>query len=134
MVAYGLSMSSKIEAAKGVRRPYGATITEAEGQQPRRAQIVMSSLPVEKLPVSSTDPGCKHVVTVEYKLTGNDMKLKNRQMWKIGKKYWQADFFFVVMLGPADLRFQIEGKQGILSSRHDSLKVEFADAVTSSAR
>lgn len=88
----------------------------------------MSSLPVESLPILATDRGCQRVVTVEYKLTENDMKLKNRQLWKLKKKYYRAEFFFVVMLGPADLKFQIQGKNGVLSSGHDSLKVDFVDS------
>lgn len=55
------------------------------------------------------------------------MKLKNRQIWKLKKKYWKAEFFFVVKLGPADLKFQIVGKNGLLSSDHDSLEVDFMD-------
>jgi hypothetical protein len=55
------------------------------------------------------------------------MKLKNRQFWKLKKKYWKAEFQFVVKIGPADLRFQILGKNGVLSSSHDSLVVEFMD-------
>jgi hypothetical protein len=55
------------------------------------------------------------------------MQLKNRQIWKLKKKYWKANFFFVVKLGPADLRFQIVGKNGLLSSDHDSLQVDFMD-------
>lgn len=89
--------------------------------------ILMSSLPVGKLPQFSTDAGCKEVVSVTYQLTGNDMKLKNRQFWRIGKKYWKAEFFFVVKIGPADLKFQILGKNGVLSTSHDDLKAEFMD-------
>lgn len=55
------------------------------------------------------------------------MKLKNRQFWKLKKKYWKAEFQFVVKIGPADLRFQILGKNGVLSSSHDNLVVEFMD-------
>lgn len=87
----------------------------------------MSSLPVQRLPQLTTDAGCKNVVLVNYRLTGNDMKLKNRQFWKLKKKYWKAEFYFVVKVGPADLRFQILGKNGVLSSSHDNLHVEFID-------
>lgn len=87
----------------------------------------MSSLPPSKLPQSLSQSGWKDVASVTYKLTENDMKLKNRQPWKFKKKYWKAEFFFVVKLGPADLRFQIVGKNGILSTDHDSLKVEYMD-------
>lgn len=64
---------------------------------------------------------------IKYQLTGNDMKLKNRQLWKVGRKYWKAEFIFVVNIGPADLRFNIVGKNGVLSSGHDKLDVEFMD-------
>ena len=102
-------------------------MAENEHQLPRHARIVMSTLPVKQLPRLTTDAGCQDVVSVKYTLTGNDMKLMNRQVWKLKKKYWKADFSFVVKLGPADLRFQILGKNGLLSSDHDSLKVEFMD-------
>lgn len=55
------------------------------------------------------------------------MKLMNKQFWKCKKKYWRASFFFVVKLGPADLRFQIVGENGILSSDHDKLSIEFME-------
>ncbi|KAK5125179.1 hypothetical protein LTR85_000855 [Meristemomyces frigidus] len=128
VVDWFIKRGQVIKVSEGVRQPYGATISGDQVEQPRRAQIVMSSLPVERLPVLSTDSGCKHVVTVDYKLTNNDMKLKNRQMWRLKKKYWRAEFFFVTIIGPADFRFQIEGKNGVLSSSHESLKVEFVDS------
>ena len=87
----------------------------------------MSALPVSQLPRRTSEDGWKDVVSVSYQLTENDMKLKNRQIWKLKKKYWKASFFFVVKLGPADLRFQILGKNGLLSSDHDSLQVDFMD-------
>jgi hypothetical protein len=74
-----------------------------------------------KLPVLATDAGCREIVSVTYRLTGNDMKLKNRQFWKLKKKYWQAEFRFVVKIDPADLKFQILGKTGV------DLKAEFMD-------
>ena len=106
---------------------YNATLAETDHNTPRSAMILMSSLPVGKLPQFSTDAGCKEVVSVKYKLTGNDMKLKNRYLWKLKKKYWKAEFQFVVKIGPADLKFEILGKNGVLSTGHDDLKAEFMD-------
>ena len=117
----------EVSVSDGIRRRYGATLAQNEHHLPRHAQIVMSTLPVKQLPQLMTDAGCQQVVSVNYRLTGNDMKLKNRQVWRLKKKYWKADFSFVVKLGPADLKFQILGKNGVLSSDHDSLKVEFMD-------
>lgn len=63
---------------------------------------VVASSP--KLPLLTTDTDCREVFLVSYWLRGNDMKLKNRQFWKL-KKYWKAEFYFVVKIGLADLRF-----------------------------
>ncbi|KAF2156898.1 actin-like ATPase domain-containing protein [Myriangium duriaei CBS 260.36] len=111
----------------GVRRAYCASIPPGSQNSPRRVRIVMSTLPPDQLPTCATQAGCKDVASVEYKLTENDMKLKNRQIWKIGRKFWRARFTFVTKFGPADVRFQILGSQGLLSSDHDDLKVDFMD-------
>lgn len=87
----------------------------------------MSTAPPDELPSTTKDARCKQVVVVHYKLTGNDMKLKNKKFWKPGKRYFQAQFNLVIQLGAADLRFQIRGKYNILSSDHDSLEVEYMD-------
>lgn len=112
---------------EGISRIYSVILAESECRDPRRAHIVMSSLPNERLPTLATDPGCKEVVVVNYQLTGNDMKLKNRQFWKLRKKYWKAQFSFVVNIGPADLKFSIVGKNGVLSTSHNSLSTDFMD-------
>ena len=129
MNSWFIMEGQEVRVSEGIRREYGATLEEAEHDLPRHARIVMSKLPVKNLPRLSTDTGCQEVVMVNYKLTGNDMKLKNRQVWKLKKRYWKADFYFVVKLGPADLRFQILGKNGVLSSDHDKLDVEFLEGV-----
>ena len=77
-------------------------MAEGEHLATRQARIVMSSRPVKQLPQRTTEGGWKDVASVSYKLTENDMKLKNRQLWRLGKKYWRANFFFVVKVGPAD--------------------------------
>lgn len=113
--------------SEGISRLYTATLAENDHKSPRQAMILMSSLPNGKLPHLSTDAGCKEVVSVTYRLTGNDMKLKNRYMWKLKKKYWKAEFQFVVKIGPADLKFEILGKNGVLSTGHEDLKADFMD-------
>jgi hypothetical protein len=117
----------EISVSEGVSRLYQATLAEGDHGTSRTATILMSSLPTGKLPALSTEAGCKEIVSVTYRLTGNDMKLKNRQFWKLRKKYWKAEFRFVVKIGPADLKFQILGKNGVLSTSHDDLKAEFID-------
>jgi hypothetical protein len=127
LTSWFIKQGEEISVRNGISRPYAATFAQDDHQSTRHAQIVMSSYPPHELPYRTTDAGCKEVVLVKYKLTGGDMKLKNRQFWKMKKKYWKADFQFVVKIGPADLRFQILGKNGVLSSSHDNLQVEFMD-------
>jgi hypothetical protein len=94
---------------------------------PRKARIVMSTLPVDRLPRRMSEGGCREVVNVKYSLTENDMKLKNRQIWKLKKKYWRAEFAFVVKFGPADLQFEIVGMNGLLNREQASLQCDFLD-------
>lgn len=82
----------------------------------------------DKQPPRLFDPAtCEDLVRVNYTLTENDMMLV-KSRFKLGSGYWKAAFQFVVMLGSADLRFQIRGRNGLLSSDHDSLEVEFMDS------
>ncbi|QIW94963.1 hypothetical protein AMS68_000481 [Peltaster fructicola] len=127
MVDWFIKQGEEVDVEQGIRREYGATMSEAECSQQRQARIVMSREPADQLPRLKTQSGCEELVLVKYTLTGNDMKLKNRQPWKLKKKFWKANFTFVVKLGPTDLRFQILGRNGLLSSDHDSMQVEFMD-------
>lgn len=125
-----IKQGAEVNVANGVRRGYTSTMTAEEVAFPRFARIVMSTLPAAQLPVRFPSPGCREVVQVQYNLTENDMEVENRQTWKSPlkkKKFWKAEFSFVVKLGPADLRFQIVGKNGLVSSDHDSLTVDFMD-------
>lgn len=127
-----IKQGEEIIVEEGRRQQYKVTLKESDIENDREALIVTSSLPPDRLPVLSTQKGCQQIVSVKYKLTKNDMTLESRPRWaqmKFKKKLWHADFFFVTKLGPADLRFQILGRNGSLSSDHDSLKVDFADTV-----
>ncbi|TKA45488.1 hypothetical protein B0A54_04027 [Friedmanniomyces endolithicus] len=79
--------------------------------------------------------GTRQLAAVQYRLTANDMKPEKGQGWKVVKKTkcWKADFFFVVKLGPADIKFQIVGMNGMLSSDHDSLDVEYLEGPEATA-
>ncbi|KAF2223070.1 hypothetical protein BDZ85DRAFT_121257 [Elsinoe ampelina] len=127
LIDWFIRQGQRINVAEGIKRPYNATITHGAQHAPRRAQIVMSSLPAHQLPRALSRTGWTDVATVVYQLTDNDLKLKNRQLWKVKKKYWRANFDFVVLLGPADLRFQIRGRDGVISSDHERMGVEFVD-------
>lgn len=81
----------------------------------------------DQLPQLATDRRCQEVVLVSYTLTKNDMKQKAKFFKMKLKRYWKAHFLFVVKVGPADLRFEILGRDGVLSTDHGSLQVEFVE-------
>lgn len=126
-----IKQGEEIVVEEGRRQQYKITLREKEIDNPRSVELVTSSLPQHLLPALSTEKGCRRIASVKYRLTRNDMTLvENGQRWRqlnFRKKLWRADFFFVTKLGPADLRFQILGRNGTLSSDHESLEVEFAE-------
>ena len=54
------------------------------------------------------------------------MKLKNRHMWQLSPKYYRVEFMVKVLVGPADLKFEIWSKDGDRCSRdHDHVEVKW---------
>lgn len=114
-----------IDVQKGVHRDYRAELQADERTKQRHVRIVMA-MPDKPLPRFFDANTCPQLVKVKYNLTDNDMKVVKKP-FGLGKKYWLADFKFVVKVGAADLRFQIQSANGVLSSDHENLEVEFLD-------
>jgi hypothetical protein len=107
-------------------RPYIAKLGLADGLKPWKAQIVTSSLPADQLPQSMTRGGAKLECAVESALGDVEMKLKNRHWYNLGDKYVRAKFDVKVILGAADLKFQLWSKGGrIISRDHDVISVRW---------
>ena len=54
------------------------------------------------------------------------MKLKNRHWYQRGEKYLRAKFDIKVILGAADLKFQLQSKtKDVLSKDHDEIQVKW---------
>lgn len=54
------------------------------------------------------------------------MKLKNRHWYNRGDKYLRAKFNIKVILGAADLKFQLQTKNSvILNNAHDAIEVKW---------
>ncbi|KAK1086943.1 hypothetical protein LTR33_001309 [Friedmanniomyces endolithicus] len=138
IIEWFIKQGQVVDVSKGILRAYCMRLGDQERSKTHRARIVISPLPTHQLPLRTTDTGCRELAAVQYRLTDNDMKPEKGQGWKVMKKTkcWKADFFFVVKLGPADIKFQIVGMNGMLSSDHDSLDVEYLEGpeVTAPAR
>lgn len=88
-------------------------------------QVVSSALPVSQLPTSMRMEGVKPVCGVESVLNERDMKLKNRHWYQFRPKYYRAQFDVRVIVGAADLKFQLVGLDGIVSKDHEEIQVEW---------
>jgi hypothetical protein len=90
--------------------------------------MVMSTLPVSELPRSIKKEGSRAVCAVESLLSDRDMKKKNRHWYNLGPPYHRAEFDMKVIIGAADLKFEMVGKDGVASRPHDEVAVQWANA------
>ena len=96
-----------------------------------QTHVVMSTLPRERLPSSMSQTGAERLCDVESVLEGKgvEMKRKNRHWYNRGEQYVRARFNIKVILGAADIRFQLESKdRKVLSNKHDPIEVRWEDA------
>lgn len=61
-----------------------------------------------------------------------ELELKNKRCWQ-GKRYYLALFTIRVIVGPADLKFELWFKGRRYNRSHDSIKIQW-DAAGASAR
>jgi hypothetical protein len=62
---------------------------------------------------------------VESVLDGADMKRKNRHWYNFAPEYNRAEFDVKVLIGAADVRFQLWGKNGRKSKDHSEIAVKW---------
>ncbi|OQV00389.1 hypothetical protein CLAIMM_05890 [Cladophialophora immunda] len=117
----------KVSVQNGIKQRYSMKIQPGSEHVPWQSQIVMSSLPPEQLPSSLNNSGAQLVCKVESQLP-QDMKRKNRHWYNVGPEYLRADFDMQVLIGPADLKFQTLGRDGVMSRGHESIDVEWVSS------
>ena len=93
-----------------------------------QTHVVMSQVPREQLPSNLSQDGAKRLCDIESVLKdrGVDMKLKNRHWYNRKKSYLRAKFDVKVILGAADLKFQLQTKDNtVISKDHDEIHVRW---------
>ena len=119
---------------KGVQHAFRRKMNPGQEKLPWRTQIVMSSLPATQLPISLKRDGAKPVCAVEALLKDNDMKLKNRHWYNRKPRYYLANFDVRVLIGSANLKFEIVAKDGTRSTSHEEIEVQWAATTKQEAR
>lgn len=88
----------------------------------------MSTLPRDELPATLGQKGAQVLCGVESSLKDKAVatKLKNRHWWERGEKYIRVQFDINVLIGAADLKFQLQSKdKKILSADHNAIRVDW---------
>jgi len=121
-----------VSTVEGIKHPYRIKIDYGKERSPWRATLVMSSIPAYQLPKSMKSQNVKPLCSLESVLDRGDLKLKNRHWYNFRPQYFRAEFELRILIGPADLRFQIWGKTGQLSRDHEGIEVQWnpTDKVT----
>lgn len=89
----------------------------------------MSSNPPHQLPRSLAGKGVQHVCSLDINTDNVDRKMKNRRWFNMRPRYWRATFDVRVVVGAADLTFQLWSKdQRIRSSGHEPIRVQWMPA------
>ncbi|MCJ1406143.1 hypothetical protein MMC19_000208 [Ptychographa xylographoides] len=103
-----------------VRKPYHMCFSPTTQAKHWKAQIVMSDLPYEQLPTSLKWGGADQICSVEAELVEREMKVKNRHWYQFGPRYLRADFAINVVIGVADLKFQLLDKEGLKRGENEN--------------
>ncbi|EBA27283.1 LOW QUALITY PROTEIN: Hsp70 family protein [Aspergillus fumigatus Af293] len=94
-----------------------------------QVHIVMSHYPPALLPKSMSHKGVERVCTLHISTEGVDKKLKNRHWYNRKPVFWKGTFSVKVVVGPADLAFQLWSKdQRIRSSSHPPIALKWMSA------
>ncbi|KAK5083734.1 hypothetical protein LTR05_006239 [Lithohypha guttulata] len=120
-----IKQGQRIDAREGIRQQHRLKLDLGKERHTWRTQIVCSSLPPTQLPKSMKWEGTKPVCVVESIIDGADLKLKNKHWYNLGKQYIRADFALKILIGPADLKFQLWGRDKQLSKSHDQIAVQW---------
>ncbi|KAL4997404.1 hypothetical protein BDV10DRAFT_195126 [Aspergillus recurvatus] len=126
----------------GISKDFQLKMKPGEEHLPWKVHIVMSTAPRYRLPKSmasgtatGTGPGegVQHVCSLDITTDDVDRKLKNRRWFNMRPRYWRAVFDVRVVVGAADLTFQLWSReQRIRCGGHEPIKVQWMPAGPSS--
>ncbi|KAL6229767.1 hypothetical protein BDW75DRAFT_88311 [Aspergillus navahoensis] len=113
----------------GISKDFQLKMKPGEEHLPWKVHIVMSMNPPDKLPQSMRGEGVQRVCSLDISTDNVDRKLKNRRWYNMRPQYWRATFEVRVVVGAADLTFQLWSKdERIRSSNHEPIKVQWMPA------
>ncbi|KAL4781246.1 hypothetical protein BJX76DRAFT_350325 [Aspergillus varians] len=118
----------------GITKDFQLKMPPGAENSPWKVHIVMSNNPPHELPQSMAGKGVEHVCSLDISTDDVYRKLKNRRWYQMRPRYWRATFDVRVVVGAADLTFQLWSKdQRIRSGQHEPIKVQWMPATRTAA-
>ncbi|KAL4802510.1 hypothetical protein BDV18DRAFT_146855 [Aspergillus unguis] len=113
----------------GISKDFQLKIKPGEEHLPWKVHIVMSTAPPYSLPTSLASNRVQHVCSLDIITDEVDKKVKNKRWYNMRPLYWKAQFDVRVVVGAADLTFQLWSKdQRIRSGKHEPIHVQWMPA------
>ncbi|KAE8141241.1 hypothetical protein BDV38DRAFT_237622 [Aspergillus pseudotamarii] len=113
----------------GITKEFQLKVDPGRENDHWRVQIVMSTLPPDILPYNMREKGVQKVCCLDISVDAVDKKLKNRHWYSMKPAFWRTVFEVKVVVGPADLSFQLWSKdKRILSGKHEPIAVSWMPA------
>ncbi|KAI9367444.1 hypothetical protein BJX61DRAFT_551448 [Aspergillus egyptiacus] len=113
----------------GISKDFQRKMDPGQEHLPWTVQIVMSTNPPDQLPQSMSAQGVQRVCSLDIRTDEVDRKLKNRHWYNARPRYWRAIFDVRVVVGAADLSFQLWSRdRRIRSTEHEPIKVQWMPA------
>ncbi|KAJ5189910.1 hypothetical protein N7472_008924 [Penicillium cf. griseofulvum] len=113
----------------GITRAFQLKKNPGQESEPWKVSIVMSSFPLDKLPQNICQNGVQRVCDLDISTENVTRKLKNRHWYSMGPSFWRTTFDVKVVVGPADLSFQLWSKdKRIRSATHEPIAVKWMPA------
>ncbi|GME65813.1 HSP70 family protein [Neofusicoccum parvum] len=108
---------------------FSRKLTPGDPQRAFPTWIIKSDNDVDLLPFQM-GPGAEILCEIQSDLSGADQrefKEKNRRFWQASQRYYIVEYQIQVIIGPADLRFEL-WFNGQKMSRDQPIRVEWAPA------
>ncbi|PLB53308.1 hypothetical protein P170DRAFT_454418 [Aspergillus steynii IBT 23096] len=97
--------------------------------EPWTAQIVMSTRDPANLQRNMSENGVQRVCNINVSTIEVDKKLKNRHWYSVKPHFWRIAFEVKVIVGPADLSFELWSKdKKVRSDKHEPIAVSWMPA------
>lgn len=131
-IEWFIKQGEPVSSETPIIRPFTRKILPEDPRMTFPTQVVVSHVEKERLP-EQLEPGVEILCEIASNLSAADeskFKRKNRHLWNRRKPYWKVDYQVKVLIGPADIRFEL-WFDGQKLNKDTPIKVEWTTTTAS---